>query len=808
MRMLMQRTRIGAAALGAVLALGGVAAAQGEADDEPIDIEVPAIVSEGATGDGDGPIEDASDIDLANVVQSAAKSITTVQEAPAIVTVITADDIKERQFQFLDQAIDTVPGWYRVGLYYSNFQQTLVRGQIQAVQFLHDSTSLFDPGVNIASMMRAQPMETIKRIELITGPGGVLWGSNSLLGIINIITKDADDVDGVEVGGTLGDGNGDRKMARAYAMVGAPDLLDGKLKLFAHASFETTDGHGADMPLLLFHQPLPQPNAPTIYGPLTTTTQPRSYFANFDAKLSMGKFTLRVQFPWTARYTPLGFSAVPAQEHLPDDDNPACPTEPPFGGAADPCLDSGRKGRKIRMDFYDRYVVGEYRTRFADQKAGLSIKAYAMQFVRELAQLQVLAPSVAIKGGLAFSGSGTTYRAGGAIDGDFDLGRKLRVLYGAEGFSEILPANTTRSLQGAGAEATFPGPYDLSVLPLLCPRQLNSDGTIGFVPECPLTFAFEATRTVLGGYVNPQWRPSKKLILDFGARLQVAPGALGKLSYKATPTFAGSLVYEFIPDYHVKLNFTQGFRPPVFNNTNSNGSAVQVTGDPDLVVETSDAAQVEINARIFKGVRRIRELSFRADYSYTRLSNLIQVAAGQYRNTADRGLHSAELLAKLFVQGGHRVELGYTWLRVDSEDKGRIRTSPEHWFNLATVFSLVGKKLTMTTNFRITGAFEDANRLVEYRDLEYDEMGNLPPGQQISVSASEVVMDRLPPIADVEVGVTWMPMAKLLVRATVFNALNGRFYHPDAFGDYEPHLEYLPNPSEDLRAYVSATYQY
>ena len=43
-------------------------------------------------------------------------------------------------------------------------------------------------------------METIKRVEMITGPGGVLWGSNSLLGILNVITKDAEDVEGVEIG--------------------------------------------------------------------------------------------------------------------------------------------------------------------------------------------------------------------------------------------------------------------------------------------------------------------------------------------------------------------------------------------------------------------------------------------------------------------------------------------------------------------------------------------------------------------------------------------------------------------------------
>ena len=73
---------------------------------------------------------------------------------------------------------------------------------------------------NVPSINRVLPIELVKRVEMITGPGGVLWGSNSLMGILNVITKDAEDVDGVEVGGGLGDGQGDRNMARAYVMAG------------------------------------------------------------------------------------------------------------------------------------------------------------------------------------------------------------------------------------------------------------------------------------------------------------------------------------------------------------------------------------------------------------------------------------------------------------------------------------------------------------------------------------------------------------------------------------------------------------
>ena len=49
---------------------------------------------------------------------------------------------------------------------------------------------------------------------------------------------------------------------------------------------------------------------------------------------------------------------------------------------------------------------------------------------------------------------------------------------------------------------------------------------------------------------------------------------------------------------------------------------------------------------------------------------------------------------------------------------------------------------------------------------------------------------------------------KLAIRASVYNALFSHAYQPDVFFDYEPHLEYLPNPYEGVRAYLSMMYQY
>ena len=752
-------------ALVLLLVLGGVASAQ-----PAHDIEVPSVIIE--NGDTTGPAVDEA-LDLANIVQSAAKGVTTVQEAPAIVTVITADEIKDRQFQDLSELLDSVPGWYNVDIYHSNFPTPLVRGQVQAVQFLHDGLSLFDPFVNVPTISRVQPIELVKRVEMITGPGGVLWGSNSLLGILNVITKDAEDVEGFETGATLGDGPGDRMMAHAYVMAGKSDLLGGKLKVFAHGSVETYQGAELQNPILYFHDPLPQPNSANTYGALASTDQAQSLFVTLDGKITYEKFQLRVYAPFGRTYKPMGFSGEPVRDMADPND--------PMGVS-----------RLNRSDTFDRYAVGEYRTRFFHDKAGLTVRGYFEQFVRNFSPLQVLAPSLLAPGGLAFDADLTSYRVGGAFDGDVEAAHSLRVLYGAEAFNEWEP----------GSNSTFVSPYDLTRLPILCPRIWDATklGTVP-VPGCSVPFAYSANRTVLGAYVDPQWRPGKQLIFDAGARLQAAPDALGSLSYPLDATFAATVVWNFIPSWHLKLNYAQGFRPPVFNNTSSNGEGVQIAGKPSLDVETSDAAQAEINARIFKGERRIRELSFRVDASYTRLSNLIQVSSGSYSNSGERALTSAEFLGKLYVQGGHRIELGYTWLRGDTSDKGRLRSLPEHWFDLATVFQLVAGKLSATTDLRVAGAAEDPNRLVDYRGLT-------PTSMPVVVAPTDLVLDRLPPLAELSLGLTWTPRPKLAVRATVYNTLSGHYYQPDAFFDYEPHLEYLPNPYEGFRAYVSALLQY
>jgi hypothetical protein len=301
-----------------------------------------------------------------------------------------------------------VPGWSTVGLTHSAFHTPTVRGQVQAVQFLHDGVSLFDPFVNIPSATRVQPMELIKRVEMITGPGGVLWGSNSLLGILNVITKDAEDVEGVEVGGQLGDGRGDRLMGRAYVMAGKSDILDGKLKVFGHASVDTYQGPEHQLPLLLFHGALPQParsGRSTGLGERSAAVDDRQPRAQARRTASCSSAWM---YPFGRSYTRLPVGQPVAR--LPRTD--AAPT------ASDPSC-AVRCTRAARITRTRSILCGRSSaTRFA-KKDGQGSRAVSIQFGARSRRSRC---RVGVDpGGLACSTISRAVGTRGAIDGDVEL---------------------------------------------------------------------------------------------------------------------------------------------------------------------------------------------------------------------------------------------------------------------------------------------------------------------------------------------------------------------------------------------------
>src|SRR5262249_18932646 len=263
-----------------------------------------------------------------------------------------------------------------------------------------------------------------------------------------------------------GTGRGDMDDFRAYLMAGAPHLLHDSVKLFVHASFESYKGAIFELPQHLFGSPTPNPNGAALYGPIVDSDPARSYIFNFDGKLTSGPLSIYWSIPWAQMYYSMSFPGGVVRDSLPEDSlknadgSPACspvaPTDPGAGNPNDMCIDRGHAARHDLINFYERYGIAEYKSRFSDNKAGITAKGYFIQFVREFDPLNILEPiPQLLEGGLAFGADLTNYRAGATVDGDVQLADGVRLIYGAEAFHEWLPDTTVGSRQGAGVEATF-----------------------------------------------------------------------------------------------------------------------------------------------------------------------------------------------------------------------------------------------------------------------------------------------------------------------------------------------------------------
>ena len=167
----------------------------------PEPVAQPAKPTSGDDGEPEIALDVDREIDLANVVTSAAKGVTTVQEAPAIITIITADEIKARGHP-LRSTRRSRPSPAGIDITRSATRSTHADGARRRAGRCCSCATACRCSIRGATSRwigRTQPLETIKRIEVVTGPGGVLWGANSFLGIVNLITKDAEDVNGLEV---------------------------------------------------------------------------------------------------------------------------------------------------------------------------------------------------------------------------------------------------------------------------------------------------------------------------------------------------------------------------------------------------------------------------------------------------------------------------------------------------------------------------------------------------------------------------------------------------------------------------------
>lgn len=138
---------------------------------------------------------------LGNVeVTTASKEPEQVWRTPAAIYVITQEDIRRSGATSIPELLRLVPG-VEVARIDSDHWAIGVRGFggefSKSLLVLIDGRSVYSPLFSgVYWQVQDTLLEDVDRIEVIRGPGGTIWGANSVNGIINIITKNAKDTHG------------------------------------------------------------------------------------------------------------------------------------------------------------------------------------------------------------------------------------------------------------------------------------------------------------------------------------------------------------------------------------------------------------------------------------------------------------------------------------------------------------------------------------------------------------------------------------------------------------------------------------
>jgi len=133
-------------------------------------------------------------------------------QAPAVASVVTAEEIALMGAQTLDEVLETIPGLHVSRGSFQYAPRYFIRGVVstynpQTLMLVNGlpMTSLFlgDRGERIPNQ-HSMPVKMIERVEVIRGPGSALYGADAFAGVINVITKSGDDIESTRVSGSWG----------------------------------------------------------------------------------------------------------------------------------------------------------------------------------------------------------------------------------------------------------------------------------------------------------------------------------------------------------------------------------------------------------------------------------------------------------------------------------------------------------------------------------------------------------------------------------------------------------------------------
>lgn len=120
-------------------------------------------------------------------------------QAPAVAQVIGRDELIEHGFTTLSEALAIMPGFHMSQKEWGT--TSYLRGISNSTLFLYDTVPLgADSNKSFQQLDYNLSLAPIKRIEIVRGPGSVLWGPDAFAGIVNVVPLSGRDLNGIETG--------------------------------------------------------------------------------------------------------------------------------------------------------------------------------------------------------------------------------------------------------------------------------------------------------------------------------------------------------------------------------------------------------------------------------------------------------------------------------------------------------------------------------------------------------------------------------------------------------------------------------
>ncbi|MBI5185768.1 MAG: TonB-dependent receptor [Nitrospinae bacterium] len=143
------------------------------------------------------------DIEVVTATRTAQK----LSEAPANMIVITKRQIKERGYVNLLDLIQDLPN---VDVHKNAGEEFFsiinFRGSENQTRFviMQDNKRINSPTSDAVPIAGNFPLYNAEQVEIIFGPGSALYGADAFAGIINIITQEAEEIDGAVMSSSIG----------------------------------------------------------------------------------------------------------------------------------------------------------------------------------------------------------------------------------------------------------------------------------------------------------------------------------------------------------------------------------------------------------------------------------------------------------------------------------------------------------------------------------------------------------------------------------------------------------------------------